>query len=192
MYTHTTHITLLRRLAAPHDGDAWTEFCERYGELIRRFARRRGLQEADCDDVLQDVLSSLCSAMPGFEYDPHKGLFRSYLKTVVANAVQRKRRLQARGEAPPIADELDAGADEIEQIWESEWRQYHLRLARRAIEPEFPEHDWQAFDLYVAGGRGAQETAEALDLSREQVYQAKSRIMRRLSETIAENVDEEG
>lgn len=41
--------------------------------LLAGFARRRGLQGADCDDLVQDVLMALVKAMPGFRYDPHKG-----------------------------------------------------------------------------------------------------------------------
>ena len=86
----TTHASLLIRLRDGADSAAWKEFHERYGELIRGFARRRDLQAADCDDVAQEVMLSLSKAMPGFRYDPCKGKFRSYLKTVTLRAIFRK------------------------------------------------------------------------------------------------------
>lgn len=70
----TTHATLLARLATGGD-EAWSEFASRYGLLIRGFARRRGLSESDCDDVVQETLLALSKAMPSFKYDPAKGLF---------------------------------------------------------------------------------------------------------------------
>ena len=63
-----THASLLLRLRDDADGGAWNEFLDRYGELIRGFARRRGLQSADCDDIAQDVLLSLSKALPNFQY----------------------------------------------------------------------------------------------------------------------------
>ena len=130
----TTHTTLLARLTDGRDPAAWREFDERYGELIRSFARRQDLQPADCDDVAQDVLFSLSKAMPGFRYDPAKGKFRSYLKTVTLRAIF-KRNCQKPAEVAleHIEDATRAAALDtaIEEAWETEWRQYHLRQAMR-------------------------------------------------------------
>ncbi|MDZ4754701.1 MAG: hypothetical protein SGJ11_09415 [Phycisphaerae bacterium] len=76
MFTRTTHVTLLERLAEGEDRHAWREFCDRYGDLIRGFARRAGCSENDADDVLPDVLAALLSVMPSFRYDPERGRFR--------------------------------------------------------------------------------------------------------------------
>ena len=77
MLVQSTHISLLTRLGRPDDppeyAAAWAEFHKRYGDLIRRFAMRRGLQSADCDDVLQETLMAIGRAMPDFRYDPKRG-----------------------------------------------------------------------------------------------------------------------
>src|SRR5262245_61826293 len=86
----STHTTLLNRLADEKDMSAWADFQRRYRELIVSYARRRGLQPADCDDVLQDVLFGLTKALPAFHYDPARGRFRAYLKTIVNRAVGRR------------------------------------------------------------------------------------------------------
>ncbi len=196
VYTHTmTHATLLERVSAGTDPAAWREFCDRYAVLIRGFAQRRGLQAADCDEVAQEVLVSLTRSMPQFKYDPAKGKFRSYLKTVVLHEIFRKTR-QKRGEV--LLEEVEAakdsaGADpEIEQVWEAEWRQYHVRQAMRLIEVEFKEADRAAFEAYAVEGGDAAEVADSLSLSVDQVYQAKSRIMKRLVQIIEQQVQEEG
>jgi RNA polymerase sigma factor (sigma-70 family) len=85
----STHTTLLARLADGSDRSAWDEFHDSYGELIRRFAAGRGLQPADCDDLVQEVLLTLAQAMRSFEYDPAKGSFRAYLKTITIHAVSK-------------------------------------------------------------------------------------------------------
>lgn len=196
MFAQTaTHATLLARVAAGADPVAWREFCDRYGGLIQGFARRRGLQAADCDDVVQDVLISLTKALPGFVYDPSKGKFRSYLKTVVIRAIARKS-FQSSGEvALEHIEELTrtASADlGVEAEWEVEWRQYHMRRAMKTVEVEFNATDRAAFQAYAIDGLPVETVAERLGISAESVYQAKSRIMKRLSRVIEQQVVEEG
>lgn len=197
MFTQTTHITLLERLGKENDPLAWREFCNRYGTLIRNFARNQGLQPADCDDVLQDVLIALTKAMPRFEYDPLRGKFRSYLKTMTLHAIFDRLR-QKRGQVPLEDIETDSGpaaaaADvQFDQQWEAQWRQYHLNQAMRIAQAEFSESDLAAFQRYAVDGLGATETANMLAMSVERVYQAKSRILKRLSEIIDRQVQEEG
>jgi RNA polymerase sigma-70 factor (ECF subfamily) len=194
---YTTHITLLGRLGqAQPNPAAWDEFCDRYGDLIRSFARRQGLQPSDCDDVLQDVLLALSSAMQRFEYDPARGKFRSFLKTLTLRAVFRRfrqnHRAPGQGTEEALASAPSPDDAETEQRWEDEWRQHHLRQAMRSIDAEFSDADRAAFRLYALGSRPAQDTAAALGISVDRVYQAKSRILARLSALIAEQVEAEG
>jgi RNA polymerase sigma-70 factor (ECF subfamily) len=187
-----THATLLARLADGHDSGAWAEFHDRYAELVQRCCRVRGLQPADRDDVLQEVLLSLSKSMPGFRYDPSKGKFRSYLKTVVMHAISRKacqnspayRLSDVGSQAHPDGDD--------ESLWEGEWRQYHLRRALKVVESEYSHLDRQAFERYALGGEEVRSVAEALGMSIDHVYQAKSRIARRIGELIRAQVEEEG
>ncbi len=189
-----THATLLHRLGSD-DKAAWIEFHGRYGELIKGFAKRQGLQAADCDDVTQDVLLALAQSMPNFTYDPSKGKFRSYLKTVTLRAIF-KRRNKKRGEVDleHIENATKAAANDevVETAWEQEWRQYHVRQAMRTIAVEFNDHDRKAFQMYAVEGVDAKQTADALGLSIDQVYQAKSRITRRLQTLVEQQVCEEG
>ena len=195
MEVQTTHVSLLQRLSDGQDPAAWQEFCDRYAELIRGFALRRDLQPADCDDVGQEVLLSLSKSMPGFQYDPSKGKFRSYLKTVTLHVILKKRmaeRGQVDWERVAQATQAACADEDTEAAWEAEWRQYHLRRAMQTIAAEFNSADRQAFQRYALDGREVRETAQALNLSTDQVYQAKSRILRRLAELIEQQVQEEG
>ena len=184
----TTHASLLARLADGQDADAWRDFEGRYGELIRGFARRRGLQNSDADDVLQEVLMAVSRNLPGFRYDPARGRFRGYLKTIALRAISKKM-CQSRGEAAQeLLDEQcrEAATDpEVEELWESEWRQYHLRTAMEAARAAFNDTDLAAFDAYAGKGRAAEDVAAELGVSVDSVYQAKSRILRRLRESLA-------
>lgn len=191
---YSTHASLLERLAEGVDPTAWAEFQRRYRDLIRGTARRCGLQPADCDDVAQEVCLSLSKAMSRFAYDPAKGKFRSYLKTVVLNTISRKRRQKPTAQALPgdVEDprcDADPGAA---AAWDDEWKQYHVRRAMDRLMPTVSGRDRIAFVRYAMQGNSAAQTAEELQLTMDQVYQIKSRILKRLSELIAEQIDEEG
>jgi len=190
VHAHTTHASLLARLVDHEDRSAWDEFLARYSALLRGFARRRGLSSHEADDVVQDVVTALVSALPTFEYDRERGRFRGLLKTIAVRAIARRREKDAR--SAPLGDRDVAVDPEADDAWETEWRQYHMRLAMRTIEAEFGPRDRAAFERYALRGEGVRETAEALGLSVDQVYQAKSRITRRLSEVISAQIEDEG
>ncbi len=185
-----THTTLLARLADGNDPAAWSEFHSRYGDLIRGFCQRRGLQPADAEDIHQEVLLALSKSMPGFKYDPTKGLFRSYLKTVVVNAISR--RFSQKPPVSPLSRVPEPGASGEEEHWEAEWRAYHFQRAMRTVAGEFSESDLSAFDLYAVQGKDAKEAAATVGISVDAVYQAKSRILKRLSAIIDQQIVEEG
>ena len=65
-----TRVTLLARLKDGRDADAWREFVQLYGPVVYRFARNRGLQDADAADLMQDVMRSVARNAHRMEYDP--------------------------------------------------------------------------------------------------------------------------
>jgi RNA polymerase sigma-70 factor (ECF subfamily) len=192
---YTTHTTLLARLSEGVDPAAWKEFHDRYADLIRGFALRYGLQPADCDDIAQEVLLTLSRSMNGFQYDPSKGKFRSYLKTLALRTIFRNWRQKRAHPSLETIEKEKAGAPanpELEAMWEDEWRRHHIRRAMRRLEPEFSDENRLAFSQYAVRGLPAEDTAKVLGISVDQVYQAKSRILRRLIEMIGEQVEDEG
>lgn len=196
MYTQTaTHATLLARLSDGSDATAWQEFHARYAELIHRFARGRGLQASDCDDILQDVLLSLSKSMPEFRYDPTKGKFRSYLKTVVLHAISKRiRQSRASTSLETLGDAVHESSSDpsAEELWEMEWRQHHVRHAMKIMETEFKGTDLEAFRRCALQDHEPASVARELEISVDSVYQAKSRILKRLSAVIGAQVADEG
>lgn len=184
---------MLLRLSEGVDPGAWQEFSDRYAGLIRRVLAERGVQPADRDDITQEVLISLVKAMPGFEYDPSRGRFRSYLKTVVIRALARRHRRKA--SPPGFETREDATlpcADGLEQIWDRQWRQYHMRRAWRQIEVEFSPADREVFEAYALQGKKAQVVADLHGISVDRVYRIKSVVLARVTEIVGEQVAEEG
>src|SRR3954454_5190997 len=86
MADSSTRLSLLGRLRlTPTDQEAWGEFVERYGRQVFAWCRQWGLQEADAEDVTQNVLADLARQMRTFEYEP-SGRFRSWLRTIAYRA----------------------------------------------------------------------------------------------------------
>src|SRR6476659_2871650 len=81
-----TSVSLLVRLGGdPNDGAAWEEFVRRYGPKVYQWCRHWRLQEADAQDVMQNVLLIVARRMRTFRYDPSRS-FRHWLKAVAHGA----------------------------------------------------------------------------------------------------------
>src|SRR5206468_782748 len=80
-----TRASLLVRIRDGRDTEAWQEFVRLYAPVIYGFARRRGLQDADAADLMQEVLRSVAAAADRLDYDPRRGTFRAWLFTVTRN-----------------------------------------------------------------------------------------------------------
>src|SRR2546425_9842910 len=81
-----TRVSLLGRLRRdPTNQAAWDAFVEHYGSKIYEWGRRWNLQEADAQDVTQNVLLKLAAKMRDFEYEPSRS-FPPRLKTLTHHA----------------------------------------------------------------------------------------------------------
>jgi RNA polymerase sigma-70 factor (ECF subfamily) len=190
----TTHPSLLARVRDPEDAEAWREFETRYRDLIRRYCRKRGLQDADAEDVSQIVLLALSRALQRFAFDPARGRFRDYLGRVVHNAVLRHATRPKRN-----ADLLDTSVLEVllaptaappDEPWEREWMLHHYRLAMHAVRAEHAPASLAIFDRLLAGEAVA-DVAAACGTTPEAVYKVRHRIRERLRERIEQQVRDE-
>ncbi len=87
-FESATRVTLLgRRRADPNEPAAWAEFVACYGRKIYAWCRAWGLQQADAQDVTQEVFLNLSARMQEFRYDP-RGSFRAWPKTLTHHAWQ--------------------------------------------------------------------------------------------------------
>lgn len=186
----TTSVSLLRRLRRPDEPAAWERFVELYAPMIRAWVKRQGLSDVDADDLSQEVMTTLVQKLPEFEYSPEKS-FRGWLRTVSVNKTRDFfRRKAARKEKGSVADaELAVEPDHWEFIEEAEYRAQLVGRALRIMQAEFRPATWQACWQHLVEDRPAGEVAAELEITVNAVYIAKSRVLRRLREELAELLD---
>lgn len=191
LYTRTS-ITLLGRLKQnPGDSQAWSDFVQRYGRIIFGWCRHWGLQEADAEDVTQNVLLHLAEKMPGFVYDPGRS-FRAWLKTLTHHAwsdfVSSRQRKAAQGSGETqmleVLQSVEARADLEKQLDEAFDREL-LDEAINRVKQRVAPHTWEAFRLTALEGLSGADAAARIPMQVAQVFVAKRRVQKMLQEEVA-------
>jgi len=185
-----TGTTLFGLLAQPANGQAWVKFVDRYGPKVLRWCRAQGLQQADAENVTQEVLTRFAKIAESFAYDPTKSGFRAWLRTVTRNALSdlvRDSRKTPRGlgdsRLVEVLESLQA-ARSLEQEFEDEFRRELLDQAMVLVRLRVDPRTWQAFELLTIEDKSGKEVAQRMGMSVAAVYMAKSRIVDMLEEEV--------
>lgn len=180
-----TRASLILRLPSAADASAWAEFTEIYEPFVFRFARRRGLQDADAYELTQEVFLAVAKSIRRFEIDPQRAQFRTWLFRIAKNCVlkllaKRQRAMtldSATWERVAAAvPQTDQSHLETEQAYRRDvflWAAARVRKQVRAV-------TWQAFSLTCLMDQSVEQAAESLGVSRGAIYVAKSRVLHRL------------
>jgi RNA polymerase sigma-70 factor (ECF subfamily) len=185
----TTSPTLLARLRHdPSNEAAWDEFVEHYGPHIYRWCRQWRLQDADAEDVAQEILLKLARKLRDFAYNP-KSSFRGWLKTVAHHAWRDF--VDGRSLARPIADEriwellqsVEAREDLVQKLEEA-FDYELLEAAKVQVRLRVAPHTWEAFRLVAIEGLPVAEVAAHVHMQVAMVYVAKSKVKKMLQEEI--------
>lgn len=186
----TTRVSLLFQLRHnPGDEAGWDVFVERYGRHIYRWCRQWKLQDADAEDVTQNVLLKLNEKMRNFRYDPARS-FRGWLKTV-AHHTWRDFKDSPRHAPLGAADSgvqqqilSVAARDDLAQHLENAYDLELFEMAKARVRLRVAPHTWEAFRLTVLDGLPVAEVAERVNMQVAMVYVAKSKVQKMLQEEI--------
>jgi RNA polymerase sigma factor (sigma-70 family) len=185
----TTCPTLLARLRHdPSSECAWDEFVESYGRHIYRWCRQWKLQDADAEDVTQEILLKLARKLRAFTYDPDRS-FRGWLKTVAHHTWRDF--VDERSLIRPASDEpvwgllytVEARDDLLHKLEEA-FDYELLETAKVQVRLRVAPHTWEAFQLLVVDGLPAAEVAAKVRMQVAMVYVAKSKVTKMLREEI--------
>ncbi len=188
-----TRPSLLLRIRDSNDSEAWGQFVELYAPLVFRYARRRGMQEADAADLAQEVLWEVAGAIEKLNYDPQIGRFRSWLYKVTQYRLSQwfKRQVRAAVGSGDSKSQLS-----LEQIvdensndnddWDVDYQRQLFQWAAARVKNQFRQSTWMAFWLTAVEGRSPQSVASELKTSVGAVYIARNRVTGRLKQVIQE------
>ncbi|QDV27528.1 RNA polymerase sigma factor [Aureliella helgolandensis] len=192
--THPDHPTLSSHLldeVQRMDAVAWGRLVSTYGPIVYRWCRTSGVPEGEASDVVQEVFAAVARGVSGFQREKKEGSFRSWLATITRNKVRDYFRRQAKGlvavggttamlkleQCPEdLGSTIDPAAAESPVV----------QSVLRQVQAEFEPQTWKAFWQSAIDGKSAAEVAEGLGVSVASVYQAKSRVLRRLRKSLAE------
>jgi RNA polymerase sigma-70 factor (ECF subfamily) len=185
-----TSPTLLGRLReTPTDQAAWGQFVERYGRKVYGWCRLWGLQQADAEDVTQNVLVDLARQMRTFEYRA-SGSFRAWLRTLAYRAwcdLLESRKAAATGSGDTavlrVLESVEARDDLLRQLTEECDREL-LEEAMKRVQPRVEPQTWEAFRLTALERVSGAEVAGRLGVAVTAVFKAKSRVQKMLQEEL--------
>ncbi len=183
-----TRSSLLERVRDFDDASGWEEFDRLYRPLLMKYARKRGLKQDDAEEIVQQCLEVIVTRIRDFQ---RRKSFRGWLRRIAENKIKhhldRKHALQR----PSVQAALGTANRELTpaELWERQWNRTHLLYCIASLRNDFAAHTLQAFELYVLQDMPVDKVSEALGMSRNQVYVAKSRVMRRIRDRFADMLE---
>lgn len=179
-----TRDSLIARIKDPADGTAWAEFLGIYRPVIYRLSRKRGLQDADAQDVTQQVLLSIAKAVERWQPGPDRPPFRAWLVTITRNAVNKalsRRKPDVGSGSSSVALLLNMHcATDVDEAFDLESRLAALQYATAQIRPEFSDMTWRLFWESVVLGKSVAEVALESGRTSGAVYMARFKVLQRL------------
>jgi RNA polymerase sigma factor (sigma-70 family) len=189
-----TRNSLILRLSDKQDIEAWDRFVEIYQPLIFRLVRSKGFQDADADDIVQEVMVAVSKAIERWEPDPIKGRFRDWLFRIARNLMINfltRRKHQAfcsgRGMFVELLDEqLEQVLQptEASQEFDLEYRRELFLIGAERVSQSVRTKTWDAFRLTAIEHRSISDAARELQMTEGAVLVARCRVLARLRDVV--------
>ena len=182
--TTTVVLENLRR----SDEAAWQQFVERFRQPIVRFARGLGLTEDEAEDVTQETLMDFVRAYRQGQYDPEKGRLSAWLFGIAHRRVLHAFRRRAGQPHPAPAQGQSAFCRDVpdertvRQSWDASWQRSVLHQCLEQVRIEVEPNTLRAFEMLAINRRPATDVADTLGMTRNAVFIAKHRVLKRVLE----------
>ena len=165
------------------DEIAWEQFYKFYAPLIRLHGRDCGIKDQYLEDLIQNVMITLSVQMPGFVYDPSRGRFRDYLRTIIRARANDMLRKIYRQERIPYEPEDEAVFDDQ---FEEEWRSHIRSRSLEELKHQVSAHHYQIFYLLDVQHRKVKELAELYKVPPVSIYTIRTRVENKLRKIVRE------
>lgn len=179
--------------------EAWGRLVSTFGPIVYRWCRSSGVSQDDAADVVQEVFATVARGIVSFERQKEEGSFRAWLATITRSRVRDFFRRKSKGGDAAIggtaalqrfqAEPLQNPAPLESTIDSTNMRNEILKSVTESVRAEFEAQTWQAFLLTTVEDKPASAVAEQLGLSVASVYQAKSRVLKKLRQRMSEIPD---
>ena len=185
-----TRFSLIAQVQSREDREAWDQFVLIYRPAIYRMARRRGMQDADAQDLVQSVFIRVANSIQHWEKTEPDTKFRHWLRRIARNAI-----FTALSRRPPdsgiggsdvhnlLASQPENEMRAVQELATETMREEYLQAAA-VVKKDVDTDTWKAFELTVVRGQACEEVATLLGKSVGSIYAARSRVMRRLREQV--------
>lgn len=185
-----TRPSLIVRLAGGDDTSAWDAFVAIYQPMLMRLATRWGLQHADAQDLVQEVLVAVSRSIENYQPQEHEGSFRGWLAQIARHKfadllARRKRQAIGSGQTDvhlwlAQLPEPSAAASR----WDWELRRELFQWAAKMVARSSHRQTWEAFQRTAIDGQPIDAVAKQLGISVGQVYVARSRVLSRIRRAV--------
>ncbi len=185
-----TRASLLLRVRNPKDVAAWAEFDAIYRPLLMKFCSSSRLAHADAEDLVQHCMAAIHRHTESFEYDPKKGRFKGWLRTLVNNKIRDLYRRKNHEQAKTENFEREQEREPLpEDVFEKLWMNEHLKHALQLVRQEVEESSFAAYRRYAIDGQSVKQVCQELNLNPNQLYAIKFRLTRKIHELMKELSD---
>lgn len=172
-----TPVTLLQRVRASNDRQAWDDLVRLLVPLVDHWVRQATRDRTDRADVGQDVFLELAKRLPTWDYD-RAGSFRAWLKTVTRTKCVDLFRKRGNAAAADGLSNL-AAAEQPDQV-ERQETLVLTRAALKLLEAQVRPDVWDIFRRYVLDEEPAAAVAAACGVEVGYVYLVRNRLLTRL------------
>ena len=180
-----TRSSLINRLKATINGESWEVFFNTYWELIYNVARRKGLSEADSQDIVQETILKVHKSLDRFQYNRERGSFKGWLCTITRTRLiehYKKKQRQPPTQQPrededdPLVNLADPQGPELDRIWSEEWSRSLIQRSLTFLKQQVSLKQYQIFKCHCIDEWTVKEVCDALNVNAAQVYMAKQRV----------------
>jgi RNA polymerase sigma-70 factor (ECF subfamily) len=193
-----TRASLILRLKNAEDVAAWNDFVAIYAPVIFRVARRHGLQLADAENLIQEVLLAISRALPQWLQREDRGSFRAWLLRIARNeAVDMLTRRATRPlgndglEAERLLAEVPDPRRDLSSQFDLEYEQAVFQWAAVQVRDSVSDTTWQSFWLTHVEGLSVDTVSQQLNMRTGTVYVARGRVMNRIQELVKQFEDKQ-
>lgn len=186
----STSLSLLNH-ARRREEFAWSELVRIYAPLVMHWCRQNGIQSVDADDIVQNVFIAVSNYLDRFGQNSGPQNFRGWLWTITRSKILdhlRKKRIIPIAMADSQLDTLEGLCQSITSDRSSQDAHQDLVLlvtqSLGQIRRDFSDRTWDAFWRVTAMGESPSLVAQDLGMTIAAVCMCRSRVLRRLRDTM--------